>query len=123
MIAAMTTQQIADRLVALCKQGDWDKAHKELYAEDALSIEPYATPGFEKEVKGMAAIAKKGKDFDAMLEAKHGIKVSDPLVTDGCIAFVLDMDVTMKGHGRSNMKEMCVYTVKDGKITAEQFFM
>jgi ketosteroid isomerase-like protein len=119
----MTTQQVADRLVALCKNGEWEKAHKELYAEDAVSIEPYATPDFEKEVKGLAAIAKKGKDFDAMLEAKHGVTVSNPLVTDRCIAFTLDMDVTMKDRGRFTMRELCVYTVKDGKVVAEQFFM
>ncbi|HTJ13289.1 MAG TPA: nuclear transport factor 2 family protein [Dinghuibacter sp.] len=119
----MTTQQIADRLVALCKEGKWEQAHKELYAADCVSIEPEASPGFEKEVKGMAAIDKKGKDFDAMVEATHGITTSQPLVTGNTIAFVLDMDMTMKGRPRSKMAELCVYTVKDGKIAAEQFFM
>ncbi|TDW96217.1 nuclear transport factor 2 family protein [Dinghuibacter silviterrae] len=119
----MTTQQIADRLVTHCKAGEWGKAHKELYANDALSIEPYATPAFEKEVKGLDAITKKGKDFDAMVESLHGVAISTPLVTGNSIAFVLDMDVTMKGRPRERMSELCVYTVKDGKITAEQFFM
>lgn len=119
----MTTQQIAERLSTYCKAGDWSKAHKELYAQDAVSIEPYATPAFEKEVKGMDAIIKKGKDFDAMVEAMHGVSTSQPLVTGSSIAFVLDMDVTMKGRTRERMSELCVYTVKDGKIVAEQFFM
>lgn len=119
----MTTQQIADRLVALCKEGNWEQAHKELYANDCVSIEPEASPGFEKEVKGMAAIDKKGKDFDAMVETTHGITTSAPLVTGNVIAFALDMDMTMKGRPRGKMGELCVYTVRDGKIVAEQFFM
>src|ERR1700742_2105974 len=119
----MTTQQIADRLAALCKEGNWSQAQKELYANDCVSIEPEASPGFEKEVKGMAAIEKKGKDFDAMVEASHGITVSQPLVSGNSFAFALDMDMTMKGRPRGKMSELCVYTVKDGKIVLEQFFM
>jgi hypothetical protein len=119
----MTMQQIADRLVEHCKAADWAKAHKDLYASDAVSIEPYATPAFEKEVKGLDAITQKGKDFDAMVESLHGVGTSTPLVTGSTIAFILDMDVTMKGRPRERMAELCVYTVKDGKIVSEQFFM
>jgi hypothetical protein len=32
------------------------------------------------------------------------------------------MDVTMKGQGRMQMTELCVYVVKDGKIVSEQFY-
>jgi limonene-1,2-epoxide hydrolase len=31
------------------------------------------------------------------------------------------LDVTMKGQGRMDMSELCVYDVKDGKIISEQF--
>jgi hypothetical protein len=33
------------------------------------------------------------------------------------------MDIKMKGRERGKLTELCVYTVKDGKIVAEQFFM
>jgi hypothetical protein len=33
------------------------------------------------------------------------------------------MDMTMKDKKRSDMTELCVYHVKDGKIISEQFFM
>jgi limonene-1,2-epoxide hydrolase len=33
------------------------------------------------------------------------------------------MDLTMKGQGRMQMSEVCVYEVKDDKIVSEQFFM
>jgi limonene-1,2-epoxide hydrolase len=34
----------------------------------------------------------------------------------------LRLDVTMKGRGRVDMREICVYRVKDGKVVLEQFF-
>ena len=40
----MNTQQIATRLAELCRQGQFEAAQKELFAEDAVSIEPRATP-------------------------------------------------------------------------------
>lgn len=119
----MTTQQIADRLVEICKKAEWEKAHQELYADDAVSIEPYATKDFEKEVKGKDAIIAKGKKFDGMVEKMHGVKVSAPMVANNAFAINLDMDVTMKGASRMNMNELCVYEVKDGKIVSEQFFV
>lgn len=118
----MTTQQIADRLTELCRKGEFEKAQKELFAEDAVSIEPQASPGFEKETKGLPGILEKGNQFNSMVEEAHGITVSDPIVSGNAIAFSLDMDTTMKGRGRSTMSEICVYEVKGGKIISEQFF-
>lgn len=119
----MTTQQIATRLAELCRLGQFETAQKELYAEDAVSIEPYETPAFAKETKGLDAIIEKGRKWDSMVEAMHGGSVSDPLIAENSFAFVMNMDVTMKEHGRMKMSELCVYQVKDGKIVSEQFFM
>ena len=58
-----------------------------------------------------------------MTEEVHGIKISDAIVAGNAIAMKLDMDVTMKGRGRTNMTEICVYKVRDGKIVLEEFFM
>ena len=118
----MTTQQIAHRLAELCNQGNFEQAQKELFAEDAVSIEPESSQGFEKETKGLAAILEKGKQFGSMVEEFHGCGASDPLVAGNAVALSLNMDVTMKGKGRSTMSEICVYEVKDGKIVSEQFF-
>ncbi|HEU5053519.1 MAG TPA: SnoaL-like domain-containing protein [Hanamia sp.] len=59
----MNTEQIANRLAELCRKGDFESAQKELFAEDAVSIEPEASAGFEKVTKGLAAIAEKRKTF------------------------------------------------------------
>lgn len=117
----MNTQDIADRLVVLCRQADWSAAQKELYAEDAVSIEPEATPIFPKETRGLDAIIEKGRKFDSLVETMHSLSVSDPLVAASSFACTLQMDMTIKGQGRMNVTELCVYNVKDGKIVSEQF--
>lgn len=117
----MTTQAIADRLVALCREAKYEQAQKELYADDAVSKEPYATPAFAQETKGLPAIIEKGHKFTAMIETMHSTSVSDPIVAGSSFACVMRLDVTMKGQGRMDMSELCVYDVKDGKIVSEAF--
>jgi hypothetical protein len=119
----MTTNEIADRLVELCRKGDFDSAQSELFAEDAASIEPHATPAFEKETKGKQAIREKGEKWNSMVEKTHKVEVSDPLVATNSFACTMRMHVTMKEHGEMDMTELCVYNVKDGEIVSEQFFM
>ena len=121
--AKMTTKEIAKRLKKLCDKGDWEGAHRELYAKDAVSIEPEASGGFEKESHGLDAIIEKGKKWQNMVSEVHEIEVSDPMVAGNTFAVTMRMDMTMKDKKRSNMTELCVYHVKDGKIISEQFFM
>lgn len=119
----METKEVARKLVAFCQKADWAGAHDTLYAPDATSIEPYATPEFEKETKGLDAIRKKGRKFDSMVEQIHSIETSEPLIAQNSIGFTLAMDITMRGQGRMKAPELCVYKVKDGKIVSEQFFV
>jgi len=119
----METQEIARKLADYCKRADWDGAHKELYSKDAISIEPYDTPDYSKETKGMDGIRKKGEKFNNSVEKFHHIDVSEPLVAGNSIAFTLTMDMSIKGKGRMKSPELCVYEVKDGKVVLEQFFV
>ena len=119
----MTTKEIAARLAALCLQGQFETAQKELFAADAVSIEPHASPFFEKETKGLPAIIEKGKKFGSMVETTHSLSVSEPLLAAGSFALTIQMDATMKEAGRMDMTELCVYKIKDGKIISEEFFM
>jgi ketosteroid isomerase-like protein len=111
----MTTVEIANRLVELCKKGDFEGAQKELFAEDSVSIEPHGTPDFEKETKG--------KKWSEMVEEYHGGEVSEPLIAGDSFAVTMTMGLTMKGGKRMDMTELCIYHVKDGKIISEQFLM
>jgi hypothetical protein len=117
----VTTKEIAERLVALCRQGNFEIAQKELYATDAINIEPYGTPAFPRETKGLNAIIEKGHKFAAMIEQVHSISISDPLVAGSSFACAMELDLTIKGHGRMSLNELCIYGVKDGKIISEQF--
>jgi hypothetical protein len=119
----MTTQEIADRLVELCRQGQYETAQRELFADNALSLEPEDSPGFAKETRGLKAIIEKGHKFADMVEKTYGGSVSEPIVAGNSIAFKLIMDASMKGRGRTEMSEICLYKVKDGKIVSEQFVM
>ena len=119
----MKTEDIAKRLVGYCREAKWEPAQRELYAENAVSIEPFPSPNFAQETRGLAAILEKGKKFDSLVEKMHSLTVSDPIVAENAFACVMQMDVTMKGEGRMNMRELCVYDVKDGKIVSERFHM
>ena len=119
----MTTQQIASRLTELCRKGEFVQAQKELYAENAVSIEPFETPEFEKVTQGLGRLFEKGKKFTNMVETIHAVDISDPLVAGNAIAFTMTMDVTMKGKNRSSFDQICLYQVKDGKIVSEQFYV
>jgi hypothetical protein len=121
--ANMTTKQIANRLKLLCSKGKFEQAQRELFADDAVSIEQQSSPMFEKETHGLEAIVEKGQKFESMVEKMHSNTLSDPLMVGNTIAMTAFMDVTMKGRPRETMGELCVYTVKDGKIVSEQFFM
>ncbi|RAJ83580.1 hypothetical protein CLV59_103548 [Chitinophaga dinghuensis] len=119
----MKITEIASRLIELCLKGEFEAAQTELYADDAISVEPYATPAFEKETHGLQGIYEKGRKFDGMVEKYHSLECSAPLFAESSFAITMSMDVTMKGMDRMKYTEICVYEVKNGKIVAERFFM
>lgn len=118
-----TTAEIAHRLVALCREQKWEAAQRELYADNAVSLEPHDTPMAPRETKGLPAIMEKGRKFTSSVEKMHALTVSEPLISTNSFACTMQLDLTMKGQGRMQMGELCVYEVKDGKIVTEQFHM
>lgn len=119
----MKTQEIADRLVVLCREGKFDQAYDELFAGDAENIEmPAMADGPLGNARGLHAIRRKGKDWEEGVEEMHGGSVGEPIVAGNWFALPMTMDVTFKGRGRMAMEELCVYQVRDGKIVREQFF-
>ncbi len=117
----MTTAEVAARYDALAKTNQWEAIQDELYAADAVSIEPEHAQGMQS-VTGMEAIKEKGRQFQGMIEEMHGGYCSEPVVGGRFFSVAMGMDITMKGMGRMNMDEIAVYEVKDGKIVKEQFF-
>ncbi|TKR30442.1 nuclear transport factor 2 family protein [Luteimonas gilva] len=119
----MNTEQIAKRLVELCREGKYEQAQDELYAQDAVSVEMEGSPGGGAgNVKGLDAIREKGRKWQESIETIHGGSVGDPVVAGDWFSVAMGIDATYKGIGRMDMKEICVYQVRDGKIAHEQFF-
>jgi hypothetical protein len=122
-VALMNTSQVAERLVELCRRGQFSEAQEELYADSAISIEPAGAPsGPLGNARGLAAIREKTKAFEQMCEQVHNVSVSEPLVAGNFFSVTMGMDATYKDRGRSSMEEICIYEVRDGKIVLEQFF-
>lgn len=115
----MTIQEVANRLVELCREGKFTEAQTELYAEDAVSIEP---TGPLQVVQGTDMLKMKGEQFGNMVEEWYGGDVSDPIISDDHFSVMMSMDVKYKGQERKQESEIIVYEVEDGKITSEQFF-
>lgn len=119
--AVMTTQDVANRYHDLSQTGQWDKVQEELFANNAVSIEPPGSQGLQT-AEGMDAIREKGKKFGEMVEEMHGGYTSAPVVGGRFFSVAMGIDCTMKGMGRMKMDEIALYEVKDGKIVREQFF-
>ena len=117
----MTTAEIADRLVTMCRDGKIEEAKEELFATDIMSIEPHEGL-LPKEIKGMQAIRDKAQLFISHVENFFGQKISEPIIAGDFFAVSWETDLQMKGEERKTNSELCFYHVKDGKIISEQFF-
>lgn len=119
----MTTQEVANRFNELAQTAKWDTIQNELFADNAVSIEPaHAAAMGLGNAEGIDAIKKKGDAFGQMIEEMHSGYSNEPQIAGNHFAVAMGMDVTMKGAGRVKMDEIAVYGVKDGKIIKEQFF-
>ena len=116
----MTTQEVANRLVELCRNGKVLEAQQELFAENVTSTEPEHSPN--KSAKGKADVLAKGKAFAEMIEERHDGFFGDPIACGNYFTFAGMLDATMKGMGRMKLEEICVFGVKDGKVVSAQFF-
>jgi len=116
----MSTAEVANRLIELCRQGKNMDAVHELYADHIVSREPKGS--MHELVEGKEAVIAKELGFFSMVEEIHSSEVSEPLVAENFFSVTMKMDMTVKGMGRISMDEVCVFEAKDGKIVFEQFF-
>ena len=117
----LSTREIAQRFYALAQSGKWYEIQDELFAQDAVSIEPSGSEGLST-VKGLNAIREKGRQWEAMVEEVHGGYCNEPEVAGNFFVCTMGVDLTMKGESRSKLDEIALYEVRDGKIISEQFF-
>ncbi len=116
----MNTENVANRLVSLCREGKNMEAVQELYDANCISRE---MKGFPNEItEGFENIMKKNEQWLNNVEEFHNGEVSDPVVVGNHFSCKMAFDVTFKDSGRQQMEELCMYKVNNGKIVEEQFF-
>ena len=97
----------------------------DIYAENAQSVEAVVPPERDVRIaKGRDAIKAKREDW----AATHNIQklgADGPYVhPPNRFAVRFEAEVTQKATGRQMiLREIAVYTVEDGKIAREEFFM
>lgn len=121
----METLEVGKKLVELCRQGKTREALDALYADDIVSIEGASSPGLEQRMEGIEAVRGKNEWWLANHEV-HEMRVEGPFCAEGSDQFgaLFYLDVTASaamGGERSQMSEIALYTVRDGKIAEERF--
>ncbi|HKO79995.1 MAG TPA: nuclear transport factor 2 family protein [Chitinophagaceae bacterium] len=117
----LTTQEVANRFNELAQQEKWFEIQDEFFADNVRSIDPPDSPYFGY-AEGKASVRKKGEDFVNRITAVHSASTTEPVVAGNHFAVGREKDITVKGHGRIQIKEIMLYEVKDGQIVLEQFF-
>lgn len=115
-----TIQQIAERLVTLCREQKFIEAYRELYGEEAESIDPMYM--IMPPARGLITLIEREKQFLAKATI-HQVEVSEPLISGKHFAIRIHMDFTVEDSGRKVIDELAVYHVKSGKIVRQQFFI
>jgi ketosteroid isomerase-like protein len=118
----MTLKEIADELVAGCREDRARANLTKLYAPDAVSVEAMDM-GNGRETKGLAGIDGKHQWWEDNHTITGG-KVEGPFLHgEDRFAVTFAMQGTNKGDGKAfDMTEVGIYQVKDGKIVREEFF-
>lgn len=115
--------EVGTQLAEFCRTGQEAKALETLYAPEVVSVEALAMGEGGREAKGLDAL--KGKhDWWFGAHEVHALEVEGPFFYgEDQFALTFAMDTTVKETGeRSQMKEVGVYTISDGKIVKEEFF-
>jgi hypothetical protein len=116
----MSVRSVATKFVELCSQGKNFDVMRILYAPNIVSVE-----GDGKETAGQNPVIKKSEDWVSD-KAFNGETVAGPFFNaanpDQFVVY-FTLDITPKATGkRTTLQEVAIYTVKDDKITREQFF-
>ncbi|NNE79183.1 MAG: nuclear transport factor 2 family protein [Silicimonas sp.] len=97
----------------------------DIYAEDAESVEAVVPPGRDVRIaKGRGAIKAKREDWAATHEIQKLVADGPFVHPPNRFAVNFEAEVTQKATGRQmTLREIAVYTVEEGKISREEFFM
>lgn len=121
----MTTKEVADQLVALCRAGRNIEAVDSLLSADVVSVEARGDETMPAQMSGRDVI--RGKNQWWIDNHKiHSAEIKGPFPNGDRFTVIYNFVVTpvagpMAGK-KMRMEEVALYTVQDGKITREEFF-
>ena len=119
----MNTQEIAEKLCEHCRNHTETQGLEELYADNAVSVEPMAMEGMSPISEGKGAIHAKHEWWNENFEV-HSAELEGPFINGNKFSIVFEIDATDKNSGqRWKSKEVALYEVEEGKIARESFFM
>jgi hypothetical protein len=120
-----TTLDVGKKLVALCREGKNAEALETLYSPQIVSIEAMGDASMPARQEGIAAIKGKNEWWVNNHEV-HKAEAEGPWPNGDRFIVRFKYDVTAKAGPmagkRMTLDETGLYTVKDGKITQEEFF-
>lgn len=114
----MSLQTIGRKLVELCNQGKNFDVMRTMYAPNIVSVE-----GDGSETAGQDPVIKKSEIWQSE-NTIHSQKVKGPYFNGpDQFAVHFTFEVTPKTTGQqTTLEEVGIYTVKDDKITREEFY-
>jgi ketosteroid isomerase-like protein len=119
------TMTVGKKLVELCRQGKIPEVLDTLYSPKIVSIEAMSGPDMPARMEGIEAIKGKNNWWLTNHEV-HKTEVEGPWPHGDRFIVRFKFDVTSKAGPmagkRMTLDETGLYTVKDGKITQEEFF-
>ena len=119
----MNTQEIAQQLCEHCRNHTELQGLDELYADDAISIEPMVPEGMDPVSRGRDAIKAKHDWWGTNFEV-HEFNLEGPFINGDKFSVIFELDTTEKASGnRWKAREVALYEVENGKIARESFFM
>lgn len=117
----MTTAEVANQYVELCRNGKFLEALDALYDADVVSIEPIELGALPRELRGKEAVRSKNVWWFDTNEV-HSASVNGPFVSPERFAVLFSFEWTVKATGeRRQFSEVAIYTVANGKIVREEF--
>jgi hypothetical protein len=119
------TFAVGKKLVELCREGKNQEAMDTLYSPTIVSVEAGSAGNMPARMEGIEAIKGKAAWWEANHEI-HSAKVEGPYPNGDRFIVRFTYEVTAKAGPmagqRFMMDEGALYTVKDGKISQEEFF-
>ena len=112
-------QEITNRLTSLCEQHQFIEAYTELFADDAVSIDPIYK---NEPLTDLTNLVERERQFLAGAEI-HEVKISLPVFAGNFFCETISMVFTVSGQDKRTVEELAVYKIANGKIVSQQFFI